>query len=247
MDNLNVNIYADGAVLDDMLSAYESGFVSGFTTNPSLMKKAGVTDYVAFAKDVVEKIPDLPLSFEVFADDFETMEKEAEKIHSFGKNVFIKIPITNTKGESSIPLIKKLEDKGYSLNVTAILTIKQVEETVAALNPNVENIVSVFAGRIADTGRDPIPYMKQAVDICKTKKGANLLWASSRELFNVYEADRLGVDIITCTPEIITKLKKVGKPLEQVSLDTVKGFNTDIKTLGYTILNNEETSKTVSR
>lgn len=247
MDQLNVKIYADGAKLEDMLAAYKSGFVSGFTTNPSLMKKAGVADYVAFAKKVVEKIPDLPLSFEVFADDFETMEKEAEKIHTFGKNVYIKIPITNTKGESSIPLIEKLQDKGYSLNVTAILTIKQVEETVAALNPDVDNIVSVFAGRIADTGRDPIPYMKQSVDICRTKKGANLLWASSRELFNVYEADRLGVDIITCTPEIISKLKKVGKPLEQVSLDTVKGFNTDIQTLGYTILTDQEASESVSK
>ncbi|RYL95085.1 transaldolase [Sporolactobacillus sp. THM7-4] len=236
MDNLKVKIYADGAVLDDMLSAYKSGFVSGFTTNPSLMKRAGVKDYVAFARQVIEKIPDLPLSFEVFADDFETMEKEAEKIHSFGQNVFIKIPIMNTKGESSIPLIRRLEDKGYSLNVTAILTTQQVEETVEALNPEVENIVSVFAGRIADTGRDPIPYMKKSVEICKTKKGANLLWASSRELFNVYEADRLGVDIITCTPAIIEKLKKVGKPLEQVSLDTVKGFNKDIKALGYSIL-----------
>ncbi|GAY76704.1 transaldolase [Sporolactobacillus inulinus] len=247
MDQLNVKIYADGAKLEDMIAAYKSGFVSGFTTNPSLMKKAGVADYVAFAKKVVEKIPDLPLSFEVFADDFETMEKEAEKIHTFGKNVYIKIPITNTKGESSIPLIEKLQDKGYSLNVTAILTIKQVEETVAALNPDVDNIVSVFAGRIADTGRDPIPYMKQSVDICRTKKGANLLWASSRELFNVYEADRLGVDIITCTPEIISKLKKVGKPLEQVSLDTVKGFNTDIQTLGYTILTDQEASESVSK
>ncbi|GEB77176.1 transaldolase [Sporolactobacillus inulinus] len=247
MDQLNVKIYADGAKLEDMIAAYKSGFVSGFTTNPSLMKKAGVADYVAFAKKVVEKIPDLPLSFEVFADDFETMEKEAEKIHTFGKNVYIKIPITNTKGESSIPLIEKLQDKGYSLNVTAILTIKQVEETVAALNPDVDNIVSVFAGRIADTGRDPIPYMKQSVEICRTKKGANLLWASSRELFNVYEADRLGVDIITCTPEIISKLKKVGKPLEQVSLDTVKGFNTDIQTLGYTILTDQEASESVSK
>ncbi|GGL56885.1 transaldolase [Sporolactobacillus putidus] len=236
MNNLNVKIYADGAVLSDMLDAYNTGFVSGFTTNPSLMKRAGVRDYVAFAQEVVEKIPDLPLSFEVFADNFETMEKEAEKIHTFGKNVFIKIPITNTKGESSIPLIKKLEDKGYSLNVTAILTTNQVEETVAALNPEVENIVSVFAGRIADTGVDPIPYMKKAVELCKQKRGANLLWASSRELFNVYEADRLGVDIITCTPAIIEKLKKVGKPLEEVSLDTVKGFNKDIQSLGYSIL-----------
>ncbi|WP_332239126.1 transaldolase [Sporolactobacillus sp. KGMB 08714] len=241
--NVNVEIYADGAVIEDMIAAYESGFVSGFTTNPSLMKKAGVKDYMAFSKEVIEKIPDLPLSFEVFADDFETMEKEAEKIHSFGKNVFIKIPITNTKGESSIPLIKKLEDKGYSLNITALLTVDQVEDAVAALNPDVENIVSVFAGRIADTGQDPIPYMKKAVAICQSKKGANLLWASSRELFNVYEADRLGVDIITCTPEIITKLKKVGKPLEEVSLDTVKGFNKDIKSLGYSILTEKESSK----
>lgn len=240
MPDFNIKIYADGAKLDDMLSAYHTGFVSGFTTNPSLMKRAGVKDYVAFAKEVVEKIPDLPLSFEVFADDFETMEKEAEKIHTFGKNVFIKIPVTNTIGESSIPLIKKLEDKGYSLNITAILTTDQVANTVAVLNPEVENIVSVFAGRIADTGVDPIPYMKKAVEICKNNKGANLLWASSRELFNVYEADRLGVDIITCTPSIIEKLKKVGKPLEQVSLDTVKGFNKDIRTLGYSILTEDE-------
>lgn len=234
--DLNVKIYADGAVLDDMIAAYKAGFVSGFTTNPSLMKRAGVKDYVAFAKEVVEKIPDLPISFEVFADDFETMEKEADKIHTFGKNVFIKIPIMNTKGESSIPLIKKLQGKGYKLNITAILTTEQVEATVAALDPDIENIVSVFAGRIADTGVDPIPYMKKSVELCSKNKGANLLWASSRELFNVYEADRLGVDIITCTPAIIEKLKKVGKPLEQVSLDTVKGFNKDIKALGYSIL-----------
>lgn len=236
MNDLEVKIYADGAVISDMKAAYETGFVSGFTTNPSLMKKAGVTDYVAFAQKVVNEIPDLPLSFEVFADDFETMEKEAEKIHALGKNVFIKIPITNTKGESSIPLIKKLEDKGYSLNVTAIFTTKQVEETVAALNPEVENIVSVFAGRIADSGVDPIPYMKKAVEICHQKKGAKLLWASTREVYNVYQADELGVDIITCPPGVIEKLKKVGKSLEELSLDTVIGFNKDIKKLGFSIL-----------
>ncbi|MDD9149852.1 transaldolase [Sporolactobacillus sp. CQH2019] len=234
--NVKVKIYADGAVISDMLAAYRTGFVSGFTTNPSLMKKAGVTDYVAFAAKVVRAIPDLPLSFEVFADDFATMEKEAEKIHALGKNVFIKIPITNTKGESSVPLIQKLEDQGYSLNVTAIFTTKQVEETVAALNPDVENIVSVFAGRIADSGADPIPYMKKAVGICRTKKGAKLLWASTREVFNVYEADRLGVDIITCPPAVIEKLKRVGKTPEQLSLDTVIGFNQDIKKLGFSIL-----------
>lgn len=236
MSDLKVKIYADGAVLEDMLVAYKAGFVKGFTTNPSLMKKAGVKDYLAFAQDVLQKIPDLPISFEVFADDFDTMEKEALKIHSFGDNVYVKIPITNTKGESSIPLIKKLSAQGLSLNVTAILTIEQVEETVAALNPNVESIVSVFAGRIADTGRDPIPHMKKSVELCQKNKGAELLWASSRELFNVYEADRLGVDIITCTPAIIEKLKKVGETLDQVSLDTVKGFNQDIQSLGYSIL-----------
>jgi transaldolase len=236
LDLKHVKIYADGAVLDDMLAAYKTGFVSGFTTNPSLMKRAGVKDYVEFAKKVVKEIPDLPLSFEVFADDFKTMEKEADKIHSFGKNVFIKIPITNTKGESSVPLIRKLQDKGYQLNITAILTTDQVADTVQALDPNIDNIVSVFAGRIADTGRDPIPYMQRSAELCKQNKGAHLLWASSRELYNVYQADQLGVDIITCTPAIIEKLKKVGKTLEQVSLDTVRGFNRDIKELGYSIL-----------
>lgn len=234
--NVDVKIYADGAVIEDMLDAYKTGFVFGFTTNPSLMKKAGVTDYVAFAEKVVKAIPDLPLSFEVFADDFKTMEKEAERIHALGKNVFIKIPITNTKGESSIPLIKKLEDKGYSLNVTAIFTTKQVEETVAALNPEVENIVSVFAGRIADSGVDPIPYMKEAVEICHSKENAKLLWASTREAFNVFEADRIGVDIITCPPGVIDKLKVGGKTLEQLSLETVIGFNKDIEKLGFSIL-----------
>lgn len=235
-NNLNVKIYADGADINDMIAAYRAGFVKGFTTNPSLMKKAGVKDYLTFAKEALQKITDLPISFEVFADDFDVMEREALKIHSFGENVFVKIPIMNTKGESSIPLIKKLSDQGISLNVTAILTTEQVEETVGALNPDVGSIVSVFAGRIADTGVDPIPYMKKSVELCKKNKGAQLLWASSRELFNVYEADRLGVDIITCMPTIIEKLKKVGKPLEQVSLDTVRGFNRDIKVLGYSIL-----------
>ncbi|MDD9150868.1 transaldolase [Sporolactobacillus sp. CQH2019] len=236
MNDLNVKIYADGADLQEMLAAYRAGFVKGFTTNPSLMKKAGVKDYLAFAQEVLQKIPDLPISFEVFADDFAAMEKEALKIHSFGRNVFVKIPIMNTQGASSIPLIKKLSHQGLSLNVTAILTTEQVDAAVDALNPEVESIVSVFAGRIADTGRDPIPYMKKSVSLCRRNPCAQLLWASSRELFNVYEADRLGVDIITCTPAIIEKLKKVGKTLEQVSLDTVKGFNRDIQTLGYSIL-----------
>ncbi|RYM05759.1 transaldolase [Sporolactobacillus sp. THM7-7] len=237
MDHLNVKIYADGAVLDDMLDAYHAGFVSGFTTNPSLMKKAGITDYVGFAKEVLEKIPDLPISFEVFADDFDTMEKEARKIHSLGKNVYVKIPIQNTKGESAIPLISKLSEDGINLNVTAILTVPQVEQTVHAFAPGTDNIVSVFAGRIADTGRDPLPYMQRSVALCDTRPEANLLWASSREVINVFQAEQLGVDIITCTPAIISKLKgNIGKPLDTVSLDTVKGFNKDIKALGFSIL-----------
>lgn len=237
MTNLNVKIYADGAVLSDMMDAYKAGFVSGFTTNPSLMKKAGITDYVGFAKDVLERIPDLPISFEVFADDFETMEKEARKIHTLGDNVFVKIPVQNTKGESSIPLIQKLSADGISLNVTAILTVPQVEQTVHAFAPGTQNIVSVFAGRIADTGRDPLPYMRRCVALCDLRPEAELLWASSREVINVFQAEELGVDIITCTPAIISKLKTaIGTPLEEVSLDTVKGFNKDIKALGFSIL-----------
>lgn len=237
MTELNVKIYADGAVLEDMMDAYHAGFVSGFTTNPSLMKKAGVTDYMGFARHVLKQIPDLPISFEVFADDFETMEKEAHKIHNLGSNVFVKIPIQNTKGVSSIPLIEKLSNDGISVNVTAILTIPQVEQAVHAFAPGTKNIVSIFTGRIADTGRDPIPYVQRAVALCDTRPEANLLWASSRELFNVFEADRLGVDIITCIPSIITKLKNnIGTPLSEVSLNTVKTFNKDISELGFSIL-----------
>ncbi|WP_332238612.1 transaldolase [Sporolactobacillus sp. KGMB 08714] len=236
MSDLKVKIYADGAVLDDMISAYKSGIVVGFTTNPSLMKKAGIQDYNQFAKTVLKAIPDLPISFEVFADDFETMEKEAKKISSFGKNVFVKIPITNSRGESSIPLIKKLSAEGLSLNVTAIFTVDQVRKTVDALTEGTAAIVSVFAGRIADSGRDPLPYMREDAAICHEKKGAELLWASSRELYNVYEADEVGVDIITCTPAIIEKLQKAGRSLEELSLNTVRTFNQDIKSLGYSIL-----------
>lgn len=236
MSDLKVKIYADGAVLDDMISAYKSGIVVGFTTNPSLMKKAGIQDYNQFAKTVLKEIPDLPISFEVFANDFETMEKEAKKISGFGKNVFVKIPITNSKGESSIPLIKKLSAEGLSLNVTAIFTVDQVRKTVDALTEGTAAIVSVFAGRIADSGRNPLPHMREDAAICHEKKGVELLWASSRELYNVYEADEAGADIITCTPAIIEKLQKVGRPLEELSLNTVQAFNQDIKSLGYSIL-----------
>lgn len=236
MSNLNVKIYADGAVIEDMLKAYNSGVIKGFTTNPSLMKQAGIKDYETFAREAVRNIPDMSISFEVFSDDFDVMEQEARKIASWGENVYIKIPITNSRGESSIPLIKKLSSLGFSLNVTAILTIKQVRETVDAFTPGTKNIVSVFAGRMADAGVDPIPYMKESKEICSEKEGTELLWASCRELFNIFQAEECGCDIITCTPAILAKLPNVGKDLEVISLETVQMFNRDIQALGYSII-----------
>ena len=236
MENLTVKIYSDGAEIEKMKQSYKSGRITGFTTNPSLMKKAGIKSYTDFAKAVVEEFPNVSISFEVFADDFETMKKEALKISKYGKNVFVKIPITNTKGESSIPLIKELSEEGLSLNVTAILTLDQVVETVNAFKEGTNNIVSVFAGRIADTGVDPVEIMKKSAELCHKKTGTDLLWASSREVLNIFQANDVGADIITCAPEIIGKLNNVGKDLKELSLDTVKMFNEDIKSLGYSIL-----------
>lgn len=233
---MKIKIYADGAEIEAMKKAYQSGVVKGFTTNPSLMKKAGVKDYNQFAKEAVAAIPDLSISFEVFADDFATMEQEAKKIASFGPNVFVKIPITNTKGESSVPLIQKLSEEGVNLNVTAILTLEQVEETVQVLNPKAKSIVSVFAGRVADTGVDPMELMKQSAEICHRKEGVELLWASSREVLNIMQAEEAGADIITCTTAILDKLPMLGMDLKELSLDTVKMFQRDIQSLGFHIL-----------
>jgi len=235
-ENLNVKIFADGADLNDMLDVYKKGIVKGFTTNPSLMKKAGITDYKKFAKDVLSKIKDMPVSFEVFSDDFTTMEKEAEVLASLGENVYIKIPVTNTKGESSVPLIKKLSDKGYHLNVTAIFTLSQVEKVVAALKPGNKSIVSVFAGRIADTGTDPVALMINAKKLCSKVNGAELLWASCREVYNILEADKCGCDIITVTNDVLKKLSNVGKDLSDYSLETVRGFYKDASSLGFSVL-----------
>lgn len=232
----DIEIYSDGAVIADMLSMKKEGVVSGFTTNPSLMKSAGITDYMSFAQEVLEKVEGMPISFEVFGDDFETMEKEALKLAALGDNVFVKIPIMNTLGESSIPLIKKLSALGLKLNITALMTEKQVQDTVDVLNPDVESIVSVFAGRIADTGIDPEPLMKKSVEICRQKEGAKLLWASTRELFNIIQAQNLGVDIITVPPALLDKLSMYHKDLDELSLETVKIFNKDIQDLGFTIL-----------
>lgn len=235
-ENLKVKIYADGAKIEDMLAAYNGGTARGFTTNPSLMKKAGITDYKAFAKDVLAQITDASVSFEVFTDELETMEQEAEILAGLGKNVFVKIPITNTKGESTVPLIKKLSDKGYQLNVTAIFTLEQVEDVVEALDENTASIVSVFAGRIADTGVDPCELMKKAAEICQRKPKAELLWASCRELYNIFEADKCGCDIITVPNELLAKSGNVGKDLAEYSLETVRGFFKDASGLGFSIL-----------
>lgn len=235
-EDLKVTVYADGADIEAMKEEYRKGYVKGFTTNPTLMKKAGVKDYVTFAKEAVKEIPDLPLSFEVFADDFDTMEKEAEYISSLGKNVFVKIPITNSKGESSVPLIKKLSSKGIKINATAILTLEQVRSVVDAFAEGTENIVSVFAGRILDTGVDAVPVMKEVTEICKAKPGTLSLWASCRELYNIIQADQCGTDIITVTNNILAKLPNLGKDLTQLSLETVQMFVNDGKSLGYSIL-----------
>lgn len=236
MKDLKIKLFADGAVLEEMISAYKEGVVKGFTTNPSLMKKAGITDYVSFAKEVITHIPDLPISFEVFTDNFVQMIREAEEIASWGDNVYVKIPITNSYGELSIPLIKDLSKKAVKLNVTAILTLEQVQQVVDAFALGTHNIVSVFAGRIADTGIDPIPTMKKAAEICHQKPNTELLWASSRELLNIFQAEECNCDIITCTPDILRKLSNVGKDLTQLSLETVQMFSKDSKDLGFSIL-----------
>ncbi|MGZ8853069.1 MAG: transaldolase, partial [Thermoanaerobaculia bacterium] len=221
---LKIDLYADGADVRDMIAARESGIVKGFTTNPTLMKKSGVTDYEAFAKEALKAVAGMPISFEVFADDFAEMERQARRICTWGDAVFVKIPITNTKAEPAIPLIKRLSAAGVKLNITAILTVKQVRETVDALHPNTPAIVSVFAGRIADTGRDPVPLMKECAAITRQKPKAQLLWASPRELLNIYHAEECGCHIITVTSEILKKLAGVGKSLDELSLDTVKMF-----------------------
>jgi len=233
---LSIKVYSDGAVLETMLKDLNSGLVSGFTTNPSLMKKAGITSYVGFAKEVLKDIKEFPVSFEVFADDIETMEKEAEKIASLGENVYVKIPVTNSKGESTVDLMKCLAAKGVKINATAIFALEQVREVVGALKAGTPGIVSVFAGRIADTGVDPVPIMKEALSICRQKDGVELLWASPRETYNIYQADELGVDIITCTSDLIQKLSLNGKDLTEYSLETVQMFLKDSTSLGFEIL-----------
>ncbi|MEA2462610.1 MAG: transaldolase [Acidobacteriota bacterium] len=231
--DFRIAIYSDGADVREMVAARDAGIVKGFTTNPTLMRKIGITDYAAFAKEALAATGDMPISFEVFADEFDEMERQAKLISTWGEPVFVKIPITNTKGESSIPLIQRLSAAGVKLNITAILTLQQVREVVDALDPDTPAIVSVFAGRIADTGVDPVPLMQEAAAICAAKPKAELLWASPRELLNIFQAEEVGCHIITVTPDLLKKLSMVGKPLDELSLDTVKMFYNDATAAGF--------------
>ena len=231
--DLKIAIYADGADVGDMVVARNAGIVRGFTTNPTLMRKSGVADYAAFAREALAATGGMPISFEVFADEFDEMERQATLIATWGEPVFVKIPVTNTRGESAVPLIRRLSAAGVKLNVTAILTLDQVRSVVDALDPGVPAIVSVFAGRIADTGRDPVPLMREAAAICAAKPKAELLWASPRELLNIFQAEECGCRIITVTSDILKKLAMVGKSLDELSLDTVKMFYNDASAAGF--------------
>jgi len=227
IEELKVQIFADGADKAGMLEMYGKPYIKGLTTNPTLMKKVGITDYRAFCKDILTNIKDKPLSFEVFSDDFAEMERQAMEIASWGENVYVKIPVTNTKQETCYSLVNKLGMRKVKMNVTAIMTMTQVRDVVAALNPNVPSYVSVFAGRIADTGRDPVPMMAAAVEMLKVAPSAELIWASPRELLNIFQADDVGCHVITVTNDILKKLSLVGYDLDTYSLDTVKMFYND--------------------
>jgi len=230
---LRVKIFADGADLAGMLEMARQPFIRGLTTNPTLMRKAGIADYRAFAAQVLREIRDKPISFEVFSDDFEEMERQALEIAGWGSNVYVKIPVTNTKRAPAHALVKRLASRGVKLNVTALMTLDQVREVVGALDPAVPSYVSVFAGRIADTGRDPVPMMAAAVELLRPAPAAELIWASPRELLNVFQADAVGCHVITVTNDVLKKLELVGRDLGEYSLDTVKMFRNDAVSAGF--------------
>lgn len=234
--NLKIKLFADGADLAGIREMYANPLIKGFTTNPTLMRKAGVQDYKAFAHQVLEAIPDMPISFEVFADEFDEMERQALEIASWGKNVSVKIPVTNTRKEFAGSLIESLSNAGVALNITALTSLDQVKSVTERLAPNTPAIISVFAGRIADTGRDPVPLMAEAVKIMSAKPMSELIWASPRELLNIFQADSVGCHIITATNDILKKLSLVDKDLEQYSLETVQMFHTDAQAAGYKIM-----------
>lgn len=233
MKDLRVKVFADGADKKTMLEMLRNPLIKGFTTNPTLMKKAGLTDYASFAKDVLREIKEHPISFEVFADEFDEMERQANEIASWGKNVFVKVPVTNTRREPALDLICRLSKKGIQLNVTALLALDQVKDVSTALDKRTPSYVSVFAGRVADTGRDPVPLMTAALEYLKGHEKAELIWASPRELLNIFQADAIGCHVITVTGDILKKLSLVGKNLHDYSLETVSMFYEDAKSSGF--------------
>jgi transaldolase len=232
-ESLAIKLFADGANLEGMIEMASKPHISGLTTNPTLMKKAGITDYVKFAKDVLKEISYKPISFEVFSDELDEMKIQGEKIASWGENVYVKVPITNTRGDSTKPVVEYLANRGVKVNVTALMTKAQVAAMMEVLNPDVESYVSVFAGRIADTGRDPMPIMRDCVQTLALNRKSELIWASPRELLNVFQADKIGCHIITATNDILKKLEMVGRGLSGYSLETVKMFYEDALIAGF--------------
>ena len=236
LSDLKVRIFADGADKAGILSLYANPLIKGMTTNPTLMRKSGIKDYEAFAKDILQSVTAKPISFEVFSDEFSEMRRQALKIAAWQKNVYVKIPVTNTRSESALPLVKELAQEGVQLNITAILTLDQVKGVAAALNPAVPSVVSVFAGRIADTGCDPMPLMRESLQALRGQPKAELLWASVREVLNIFHADECGCHIVTVPHDILGKaLKMVGTDLTALSLDTVKMFATDAQAAGFSV------------
>jgi transaldolase len=233
--DLKIKLFADGADKQAMLDLYRNPLIRGFTTNPTLMRKAGISDYAAFARDILSEIRDRPLSLEVFADEFEEMERQARLIATWGPNVYVKIPVTNTRREPALDLMHRLSHDGIRLNITALLSLDQVRDVAAALAGGAPCCVSVFAGRVADTGRDPVPLMAAAVEMVSIHPGMELIWASPRELLNIFQADSIGCHIITATPDILQKLSLVGKDLHDYSLDTVKMFHSDALKSGFQV------------
>jgi len=233
VEELAVKVFADGGDVTEMREMYAQPFIKGFTTNPTLMRKAGVDDYRAFSREVLRAIPDRPISFEVFSDEFDEMERQALDIAGWGENVYVKVPVTNTRREPSYELVGRLAGRGVKVNVTAVLTLGQVRRIVERLDPDTASYVSVFAGRIADTGRDPIPLMAEALEILKARPRAELIWASPRELLNIFHAEEIGCHVITVTNDILRKLALVGYDLDEYSLDTVKMFRSDAVAASY--------------
>ena len=235
IETLSVKIFADGANLAAMQELYQQPYIKGFTTNPTLMRKAGITDYEAFARDVLRAIPDRPISFEVFSDEFPEMERQAREIASWGSNVYVKIPVSNTRRQPAYDLVRQLSRDGLRINVTAVMTLDQVQAVTDALAGGAASYISVFAGRIADTGRDPLPLMAAALRIMTSAPRAELIWASPRELLNIFHADSIGCHIITVTHDILNRLPSIGKPLEEYSLDTVRMFHEDATGAGFSV------------